>query len=164
MSATTMPNADPAAPTGIKRIIKVRWFKEGDEELVQVPLFGVDGTGHHMVLDASVWHEGLAAGWPAAWIAQYEPKSKKTYVVTCRKPLIPRGVPVSLSRTIMNAQRGKVIAFRDGDGFNLRKSNLIQLTGRQAREHRFGRPIYFDVIEEVEDTPNAAQDDLGVPW
>ena len=159
-----MNNATIMQPPGDKQhggkiTVKVKHFEENGERLIRVPLFGVSGEGKSMVLDSEVWREGrLNGGWPAVWIVIPEPKSGRAYVATCRRPISDDRAPVSLSRLIMAAQPGEIITFKDRDSLNLRQSNLVRMTQREAYLRRFG---LTDDIEEIEESPEA---DLGPPW
>lgn len=161
MSAAMPETGNRQAPKSGKLTIKIRHFQEGREKLVRVSLTGCRGAGKDAVLDASVWCEGRAAGWPAAWITVYEPKSGKDYVATCRKPISQDGHAVPMARLIMGAQSGEVVVFRDGNSLNLRKSNLMKMTEREAeiRRRRFGEPQEIEVIEEFDEP----EDDTGLP-
>jgi hypothetical protein len=122
--------------------VNVERFREGGVEIVRVPLFG-RGFGQRMELAAVDWDDGRDnEGWPECWVLRSNGTGSPPYVVSgkrCvgRQAKQRSGVPVAyMARLIVDAQRGEVVRYLDGNPLNLRRSNLLKLDRKAAARWR----------------------------
>ncbi|WP_431285467.1 hypothetical protein ACQW02_11955 [Humitalea sp. 24SJ18S-53] len=107
---------------------------------VQVPLHGKHGEGRFMTLDAEDW--ALAeAEWGAVWTLvpnghgrDYVSSGRHSLGTLADQP--GSGDTSRLSRLLMDASRGEVVVFHDGNPLNLCRGNLRVLGKSRAAKWR----------------------------
>ena len=89
--------------------------------VVRVPL-GPRGMKGFATIDLDLWEKFIARGFSGNLNAGFAPNSDKLYV-TCPSTAVA-GNNQLLGRVLMDAKRGEVVRYLDGDPTNLRKSNM----------------------------------------
>jgi hypothetical protein len=118
LTASIITNAVPPQPVHV--------VVDGDD-CYEVPLMG-RGEGQTFVIDATVWDDLQARGFPSAWTITggglgYVSSAAKS-VRASDAELLP-GTPRYLSRVITNVQEGQAVTYRNGNRRDLRLQNLV---------------------------------------
>lgn len=130
MSATAFaPTPSAAIASAIAKVLPpppIRVVIAGDD-CYEVPLTG-RGAGETFIIDAEVWDDLQARGFPSAWTIT---GGGPGYVCSAAKSvrasdaeLLP-GTPRYLSRIITGAQDGLAVTYRNGNRRDLRLCNLV---------------------------------------
>lgn len=106
-----------------------------------VSLHGTYGRGKEMVLDDHDWHQiRMTVG--DVWLLNAN-GGRTHWYVRCGAARLARLArqsgarpTASLARILVNAKRGELVLYRDGDPLNLRRANLEVVTKAEAMRRR----------------------------
>jgi hypothetical protein len=116
--------------------------KDGGE-IVTVGLFGRHGEGQHFTIDRADW-DRLTPQFGTRFFLRFVRNGENFYVSTNSKAAGAASGTITahgtlLARLIVGPTPGHVIRYADGNSLNLRRNNLVTLTGAAAlrfkREH-----------------------------
>lgn len=103
---------------------------EGGREIAHVPLAtGQTATLYRRDLDM-LTANGLSLAWT------FNPNGQGTAYVRAAEAGRASGGLVGVARLILNAGRGAIVRYRDGNRLNLRRENLYVASGKAARRDR----------------------------
>ena len=98
--------------------------------VVRVPL-GPRGMKGFATIDLDCWEKFIEKGFSGNLNAHFAPNSDRLYVTA--PSTAATGNNILVARVLMDAKRGEIVRYIDGDPTNLRKSNL-RLEGKPFEE------------------------------
>jgi hypothetical protein len=114
-------------------------FLDGDKAAMGA-LHGTRGRGKFMLLDTRDWHD-IKTTIGDVWLLnssgnghEYVRRSAHAIGANARQP--GARPTATLARIIMDAKRGEVVLYRDGNPLNLRRANLEVVTKSEATRRR----------------------------